>query len=367
MNRNMNFDNCYKGNGSCPKAGIKIHETNNNPPSYSSFSYNPNIDFSNTNYNINNTNINNSKPPLHPKKSTDLYNTSLNELDLDINNYELADLFRLFNITDGDLNDASLKQAKQIVLKMHPDKSKLDSKYFLFFSKAYKQLFSIYEFQNKSITNKRTNNNDDFYDESNKRILDNMFEQNKALKDGPNFNRWFNESFEKHRINNPFEDGYGDWLKSNDDFLGIGENVTKSNMNEIFEQKKKQVQALQVYNGVVDSYSSNFGSSLGGDDAFTSSNYTDLRQAYTETLIPVTHEDYEKIPKYKNVNEYMARRDNMDTTPLSKAEAERILYQREKDESQRSAALAFKQAQEAEKAKQANNSFWGDIKRITGF
>ena len=33
---------------------------------------------------------------------------------------------------------------------MHPDKSHLDSKYFLFFSKAYKRLYSIYDFQNKS-------------------------------------------------------------------------------------------------------------------------------------------------------------------------------------------------------------------------
>lgn len=364
MNRQMNFDNCYRGNGSCPKAGIKIHETNN-----PNFSYDP-FTFSN-NSSLNNNNNNNSfKPPLYPKLTnkhkSDLFNTSLNELDLDINNYELADLYRLFNITDGELNDNSLKQAKQIVLKMHPDKSKLDSKYFLFFSKAYKQLFSIYEFQNKNITNKKFKD-EDFYDESNKRVLDNMFENNKTLKDGPNFNRWFNESFEKHRIDNPLEHGYGDWLKSNDDFLGVGENVTKSNMNEIFEQKKKQVQALQVYNGIVDSYSSGFGSSLGGDDAFTSSNYTDLRQAYTETLIPVTHEDYEKMPKYKNVNDYMTHRDNMNTTPLSKAEAERILYDREKNENQRSAALAFKQAQEAEKAKQANNSFWGDIKRISGF
>ena len=35
------------------------------------------------------------------------------------------------------------------------------------------------------------------------------------LKDGANFNKWFNESFEKHRIDNPTEQGYGDWLKSN--------------------------------------------------------------------------------------------------------------------------------------------------------
>ena len=53
--------------------------------------------------------------------------------------------------------------------------------------------------------------------------------------------------------------------------------------------------------------------------------------------------------------------------PLSKEEANRILYERDRADNQRSAALAFKHAQDAEKARQANSSFWGDLKRITGF
>ena len=333
MNRNFN-NQCFKSSG-CPKAGIKIHHSDN--------------DYRNNNNTFN----------------KDIYNTSLNQLDLDIENYELTDLYKLFNINDGILNESSLKQAKQIVLKMHPDKSRLDSKYFLFFSKAYKQLYGIYEFQNNS--SKKVYKDEDFYDDSNKHILNNMFEKNKSLKDGPNFNKWFNESFEKHRINNPLDNGYGDWLKSDDGFLDVEENVTKTNMNEIFEQKKKQIQALSVYQGVTDSFSSSsFGASLDEAGSFTSSGYTDLRQAYTETLIPVTNDDFDKIPKYKNLNDYKNQRDRVDTTPLSKTEAERILYEREKSDNQRSAALAFKHAQEIEKAKNANNSFWGDIKRITG-
>ena len=42
-----------------------------------------------------------------------------------------------------------LKNAKKIVLKTHPDKSKLDKKYFLFFSSAYKILFQLYNFKNR--------------------------------------------------------------------------------------------------------------------------------------------------------------------------------------------------------------------------
>jgi hypothetical protein len=209
---------------------------------------------------------------------------------------------------------------------------------------------------------------EDFFDESNKTILNNMFEKNKEFKDSKNFNSWFNETFEKHRIENPIEQGYGDWLKSDDGFISVNENVTKGNMNEIIEQKKKQVQALSVYTGVTDLYASTFGGSLlNGGDNFTTNEYTDLRQAYTETLIPVTQEDYDKIQKFNNVSEYKAHRERVDVTPLNKEEAERKLLRQQNELEQQSSALAFKYAKEAEKVKEKQQSFWSELKQITGW
>ena len=109
------------------------------------------------------------------------------------------------------------------------------------------------------------------------------------------------------------------------------------------------------------------GSLLNGGDNFTTDNYTDLRQAYTETLIPVTNEDYEKMQKFNNISEYKRHRDKVDVTPLSKADAERKLFSQQNQMEQESAALAFKYAQEAEHAKQKQQSFWGDIKQLTGW
>ena len=58
------------------------------------------------------------------------------DVDLDIDNYDLIDILNLFKLKyNFDKND--LKQAKLMALKTHPDKSNLDIKYFLFFSKAY--------------------------------------------------------------------------------------------------------------------------------------------------------------------------------------------------------------------------------------
>jgi len=323
----------------CPKAGIKIRQSDND------YKDDPFITQSKL------------------TKPVSFQNTTLNTLDLDLDNYSLDDLYHLFNINGNILNDETMKLAKQIVLKMHPDKSQLDSKYFLFFSKAYKRLYNIYEFQNKST--KKKMDNEDYFNESNKTILDNMFDKNKDFKDSKNFNSWFNEAFEKGRLENPTEQGYGDWLKSDEGFISVNENVTKGNMNDVFEQKKKQIQSLTLYTGVTDMVSSSFGGSLldGGND-FSSDNYTDLKQAYTETLIPVTQEDYNKMQKFNNISEYKRHRDQVDTTPLTKEESERKLLQQQQEHDQHSAALAFKYAKESEKAKEKQNNFWSDLTQI---
>ena len=323
----------------CPKAGIKIRQSDND------YKEDPFITQSKL------------------TKPVSFQNTTLNSLDLDLDNYSLDDLYHLFNINGNILNDESMKLAKQIVLKMHPDKSQLDSKYFLFFSKAYKRLYNIYEFQNKST--KKKMDKEDYFNESNKTILDNMFDKNKEFKDSKNFNSWFNEAFEKGRLENPTEQGYGDWLKSDEGFISVNENVTKGNMNDVFEQKKKQIQSLTLYTGVTDMVSSSFGGSLldGGND-YSSDNYTDLKQAYTETLIPVTQEDYNNMQKFNNVSEYKAHRERVDVTPLSKEDAERKLLQQQQDHDKHSAALAFKYAKESEKAKEKQNGFWSDLKQI---
>jgi len=363
MNRKLNLGDC--GPTSCPKIGIKIRESDNDyrgdPFQNQNNSKLRQNDYTQNNYD-NDLPFNRSSQLTKP---VDFYNTSLNNLDLDLEHYSLEDLYHLFNISEGRLTEQSLKEAKQVVLKIHPDKSRLDSKYFLFFSKAYKRLYGIYEFQNKS-TNKQLKD-EDFYDDSNRHVLDNMFENNKAFKDPKNFNQWFNQSFEKHRLENPNENGYGEWLKGDDGIMDIRENVTKGNMNEIFEQKKRQIQAVTVYNGVSDLYASSLGGTMLGDDSsFTTDNYTDLRQAYTETLIPVTEADYEKMPKFRSLNEYKSHRDSSTTGPTSKEEAERILYKQQSQLDQQSAALAFKYAQESERVKQKQQSFWGDIKQLTG-
>jgi len=353
----QNQDNCFKG-GACPKAGIKIHET----PSNNNIS---------ANYKQPSNNNEDLFRPSTVRTPVNFYQTSLSNLDLELDHYSLEDLYKLFNIPEHQLSENALKNAKQIVYKMHPDKSQLDPKYFRFFSAAYKRVYGIFEFQNKSL-NKRLATSDEFYDESNKTVLNNMFEQNKGLKDPKNFNSWFNEKFEKHsnKEDDQSNKGYGDWLKSDEGLYSVNDNITKANMNDAFERQKKQIQALTTYQGINDSFSSFSGSLLGDQsDNFTGSNgalgFTDLRQAHVESVIPVTQEDYDRMPKYKSLSEYKARRDTADVNPLSKQEAERMLLRQGREEEQQSAALAYKYAQQSERAKQNSSAFFSDLRQIT--
>jgi len=359
MNIKNNYNNNNNNNkyfsGSCPKAGIKIHETKQ-PNQTNTY----NQDY---NQNISEKHINTVSTV---KTQVSFHNTSLNTLDLDLDHYSLDDLYNLFNITSGSLDEHALKSAKQIVHKMHPDKSQLDPKYFRFFLNAYKRVIGIYEFQNKSLKKKFVD--EDFFDDSNRSALDNMFQNNKTLKDSGNFNSWFNEKFEKHNTGAGIKDGngYGDWLKSDEGLYQTDENITKANMNDAFERQKKQIQTLITYNGINDSFSAFSGSLLNNDSAdnFSGPGYTDLRQAHIESVIPVTQEDFERMPKYKSLNDYKSRRDNVDIKPVSKQEGERILMQQNNQLDQQSAALAFKYAQQSERAIKGNQSFFSDIKQL---
>ena len=73
----------------------------------------------------------------------------MQNLDLNIDNYNLKDILKLFSISE-EFTEKDMKEAKKIVLQIHPDKSKLDAKYFYFFSKAYKIIYG--KLQNKKST-----------------------------------------------------------------------------------------------------------------------------------------------------------------------------------------------------------------------
>ena len=312
------------------------------------------------------------------KIDIDYNKTGYESIDLNIENYSREDLYKLFGLkTSIILTEDAMKEAKKIVLKTHPDKSRLDNKYFVFFGKAFNKLKEIYEFQNKS--NKKIADTNEYFDSQNSEVLDKMFDMKKDLKDPKNFNEWFNKQFEKHKVDDTNENGYGSWLKSDEDIIFTPQNINKDSMGREMEKRKKEIQALTPYKGFSDSFNS---SSVGGsalmeyNSNFTSGSlftggggmgYTDLRQAYAESVIPVTEDDFNKVQKFKSIDEYKRHRDGAMTAPPSKEEALRQLYHQDKQKNEESAALAFYHAQQLEKAKQNNDNFWSGLKQVTNW
>ena len=165
----------------------------------------------------------------------------------------------------------------------------------------------------------------------------------------------FNKMFEQTRMPDPEEDGYGDWLKdekSNNDAPKFSGKFNRDVFNQMFEEDSKQHGGnnQQIVHHQPQSLimSQNFGVELGRErpDSYTSAYdgsrsgmvFTDLKQAYTECVIPVTEEDYERMPKFKNINDYQNHREKQQITPLSKEEAVKQLYQTNKEHEEESAA-----------------------------
>jgi len=302
----------------------------------------------------------------------------MDSVDLDINNYNLQDILSLFKIP-VNFDELDMKMAKQVVLKTHPDKSKLPAEYFLFYSKAYKMLHSVWEFRKRGEVDSKNPKNTEYsnYSDEDKNILlDQFFESNEKFKKSANFNRWFNEQFERNKLSNEAEEkGYGEWLKTDEDIDEAANNVSMATMKQEFDKKKYKARSLIVREDVQEIFSNNsFSSSsaeLSNDSPvtydsglFSGLGFQDLYKAHTETVIPVTEEDYEQKQKFRSVNEYQSYRNNQDTKPLSEAQAQQYLNQRNAKEEEKAVRRAYELAKQTELAKQKNQEFWSGLQLL---
>lgn len=298
-------------------------------------------------------------------------------MDLNIENYDLDDILKLFKISKN-FTEEDLKSAKKIVLKTHPDKSGLPPEYFRFYSQAYKKVYFIWKFKSSTKDNNLKTYEEIASDEkvghfsNHKKDKLSDFLSSNHLKEGKNFNKWFNEQFEKNKIQSEEEtNGYGEWLKSNED-VDDEKRISYTQMGEEIEKKKQQVRSLVVHKGIDEFYSGFSGASnLTGDtpecfgsDLFSNLQYEDLRKAHVESVIPVTMDDYNNVKKFKNLNEYNNYRNSQDIVPLSELQAAEYLNNKNKYEEIQTTNRAYKLAQQLEESNKKQKEFWGSIMKI---
>ena len=302
------------------------------------------------------------------------------DLDLDIRNYKLQDITKLFNIPLV-FNESDLRIAKLAVLQTHPDKSQLPKEYFLFFSSAYKMLYQVYTFR----SGKNRNNKESYKDIVDEETIDASEDSMKLCVDkvkrlnAAEFNKLFNEHYEKCKIEMEEDVGYEDWFRSQQDDIDDLTNASWDQRVSHIDKKKQtlrenlalvpknDLQSVNIYGG-----GSMCGYALGqgahaehSSGLFSSLQYEDLKKAHTETVIPVTHEDYVNSKKFNNTHDLKVFRDlNLKSFSYDKEEAvnkkNAQAYQEEEDNTHR----AFIMAKQDEIAQEMNKKFNGSFLKL---
>ena len=294
----------------------------------------------------------------------------MSDLDLNLDNYSLRDLLNLFHL-ETNYDERDLKKAKSMALKTHPDKSGLDQKIFIFFKNAYDRIEKIYRFKMKKkekMYNAEYNDSlGDITNEGERELLKKV--HGKSAKD---FNKWFNEMYEKNVKMNDLEkeSGYSKWFKSDED-LEENKRVSLNEFGNYFNDKKRRQKALVIHEGVREMSMSSGGANLnrGGVKCYSSSMfsklpYEDLKKAHTETVVPVTREDFEKRKKYNNVNELKQYREAQNVESYSEEQSKMLLRKKREMESEMGVYTAYSLMKESEAAEKSNKSWWRDLKRL---
>jgi hypothetical protein len=278
-------------------------------------------------------------------------------VDLNISNYSLVELLKLFHLP-VDFDEQHLKRAKKQVLMMHPDKSKLDKEFFLFFSSAYRLLFSVYTVRNRSNQDTTTHS---VYT-SNDVDLEDGDVWNKLSKrtDG---NELFNAMFEKH-VRDHMQKGHGEWLKSQEETVCVN---TRDEMNRYILKKKTDLSILSTYNKVMDTEnhsgtmlddSENFQSQL-----FSSLQYDDVKHAYTESVVPVTEEFIQK-EQSSDLHALRNLRDFEIKDAFERSNHVNAMKKRETDEIEKDASRAYFLAKQDEDMKMLRKKMTSNLLRL---
>jgi len=259
--------------------------------------------------------------------------------NLNIQSYSLEELLGLFDLTTYEISVDDLKRSKKKVLMLHPDKSRLDSKYFLFYKKAFDVIVQFYDNQHKhtkAIDGKQlvytTHNNDNEDENSN---------ISKTVRDTKDFQDKFNKLFESNQMGFRPDTTRNEWFaKEQSDFKIPEGKISNNDMELAFNNIKQQVNGLVKYNGIQElNKNTNMGNSLYDDDSdqyvssdpFSKLHYEDLRKVHRDqTVLSVSENDFLKVKTFKSVEEFNHERNQHSYDPLEKEKASNILQEQER-------------------------------------
>jgi hypothetical protein len=229
---------------------------------------------------------------------------------------------------------------KKFALQTHPDKNNGDARNFNIINEAFKFLYEEYKLkQNDKQFNELKNNSNSYIETQNKTNSQNT----QFSKDNFSVTK-FNSIYDKHRIGNANDDGYGDWSQSNSfdsEDIVKDTSINKGNFNSLFDTNVKVSSDLIKFSEPKEMFmnSENNCEELGTNkiDNYSGQsktiNYTDYKEAHTTSRLVDPNTKYNT---YNSIDEVEAARANIkDLTAEELMEIELEKSRKEEKEAQR--------------------------------
>jgi hypothetical protein len=205
------------------------------------------------------------------------------------------------------------------------------------------------------------------------------------------FNKWFNEKFDQYRLkDDETETGYEAWFRGNDGDEDASVTATAEDDSGSWADKvarlNKRKQELRNKYALVERTELEYAGGGGGGDAggggydltrerpqeyssgiFGNLRYEDLKKAHTETVIPVTEEDYYKTRRFNSINELQTFRDQSRRDlykQTSKQEQEQIYEQSRMRQEEEDTRRAFILAKQDEISRDIHKKLYSDMFRL---
>lgn len=268
--------------------------------------------------------------------------------NLDVKTYSFQEILSLFHLeTCTQITLEDMKQAKKIVLGMHPDKSRLAPEYFLFYKRALDIVVDFYQEQTRTqqtvpMTNpvyvpqgSKSGPDTETQQEIQKKI---------AKTDTKEFQKKFNKLFDENMLNmekRKKDQERNQWFSQETSDIPIDtlqgdvhhkiEKIKQANLSQNMI-KYQGVQPLNMASGgpIGNLYDEDMDNVYVSTDPFSKLKYDDLRKVHKdETVFSVSENDLQHVTQYQSADHLRRVRGSQSLTPLDKNGAMRLLAKKQ--------------------------------------
>jgi hypothetical protein len=199
------------------------------------------------------------------------------------------------------------------------------------------------------------------------------------------FNRWFNEKFDQYKVkDDENETGYEAWFRGAEDAEREDNDADTDGgswADKVARLNQKKQELRNKYALIERQELEYAGGQSGGggydltrerpqeysSGIFGNLRYEDLKKAHTETVIPVTEEDYYKTRRFNSIHELQTFRDQSRRDlykQTSKAEQEQLYRQSKMRQEEEDTRRAFILAKQDEISRDIHKKLYSDMFRL---